>query len=125
MEGSYIRADFDKKVQWKLLDGWQDDQFDVLGDGSVKILFTPGHTPGHQSLLVEDLKKPVLLAADACYTTENLHENVLPGLCYSPPDFVRSIERMRHLAKTRNIEVVVGHDPVAWTKLKHAPEYIE
>lgn len=45
---------------------------DVFGDGSVVILRTPGHTPGHQALLVRLQEKgPVVLVGDAAHFHEN------------------------------------------------------
>ena len=124
---AYIRADFDKPgLNWYLLDGFQEDMYDVFGDGSLKIMFTPGHTPGHQSLLVNLEKSgPMLLTGDSAYTEEIMREDVLPGLVYSPPDEVRTIKRMRNLERVYGVKVITGHDPAAWPRLKHAPEYYE
>lgn len=122
--GAYIRADFDKPVQWFFLDGAVDDGFDVFGDGRLKIMFTPGHTPGHQSLLVRLPKAgPFLLTGDCCYTEEILNEDVLPGLVWSPPDTVRSIQRLRHVRDQQGIRIITGHDPDAWRRFKLAPRY--
>jgi len=122
--GAYIRADFDKPVKWFFLDGAVDDGFDVLGDGRLKIMFTPGHTPGHQSLLVRLPKSgPFLLTGDCCYTEEILNEDVLPGLVWSPPDTVRSIRRLRHARDQEGARIITGHDPVAWPRFKLAPRY--
>jgi N-acyl homoserine lactone hydrolase len=124
MKGAYIRADFDKDVDWFILEGWRNDKFDVFGDGSLIIYFTPGHTPGHQSLLV-NLEKdgPMFLTADSCYTSENIDEDVLPGLCWGPQEAVRSIQRMRYLRDQFGVKIVTGHDPEGWKTFKKAPEY--
>jgi glyoxylase-like metal-dependent hydrolase (beta-lactamase superfamily II) len=125
MKGAYIRKDFDKEVDWYVLEGWQDDRFDLFRDGKIQIYFTPGHTPGHQSVLV-DLEKTgkYFLTGDSCYTTENLNEDVLPGLMADPRATVRSIQRTRML-RDQGVVVVTGHDPVAWKKFKQAPEFYE
>ena len=52
MKAAYIRKDFDKPVDWILLDGWKHDKMDLFGDGKIIIYFTPGHSPGHQSVLL-------------------------------------------------------------------------
>jgi glyoxylase-like metal-dependent hydrolase (beta-lactamase superfamily II) len=123
--GAYIRADFDKpQLKWHLLEGEREDFYDVFGDGALKIVFTPGHTPGHQSLLVnlEDWG-PTLLTGDSVYTEEILEEDVLPGLVYSPPETVKSINKTRNLRRVHGVRIITGHDPVAWPRLKLAPEY--
>ncbi len=125
--GAYIRADFDKPwLNWYLLEGFQEDEYDVFGDGKIKILFTPGHTPGHQSLLVNlENSGPMLLTGDLIYTEEILNEDVLPGLVYSPPDVVKSVKRIRNLRRVYGVKVITSHDPDSWPKLKHAPEYYD
>jgi N-acyl homoserine lactone hydrolase len=124
MKGAYIRADFDKDVDWFILEGWRNDKFDLYGDGSLIIYFTPGHTPGHQSLLVNlEEAGPMFLTADACYTTENIDEDVLPGLCWGPSEAIRSIDRMRYLRDQFGVKIITGHDPAAWEKVKKAPDF--
>ena len=50
---AYIRKDFDKpNIHWKYLNDKKTDFFDLYGDGVITIKFTPGHSPGHQSILV-------------------------------------------------------------------------
>lgn len=51
-----------------------DADVDLFGDGSLVMVHTPGHTPGHQSLIVTlpDYDRPLFLCQDACYTEENL-----------------------------------------------------
>jgi len=124
---AYIRADFDKPhLKWRVLEGCQEDFYDVFGDGKLRIMFTPGHSPGHQSLSV-NLEKwgPTLLAADSVYTEEILEEDVLPGLVYSPSDTVKSIKKIRDLRRVGGVRIITGHDPVAWPKFKLAPAFYE
>ncbi len=125
MKGAYIRKDFDKDVDWMILEGDREPQFDLFRDGKIVIHFTPGHTPGHQSLLV-NLEKtgPMMLAADSCYTTENLDEDVLPGLGAEPIETVKTIQKFR-IMRDQGIQIVTGHDPVAWEAFKKAPEFYE
>ena len=126
MKGAYIRKDFDKDVDWLILEGWEQDRFDLFGDGSIEIWFTPGHTPGHQSILVNlPNSGPMFFAADACYTQSNLEDGVLPGLMWSAGETVRSVERMRYLKEARGVKIVTGHDPESWKSVKQAPEYYD
>ena len=126
MKAAYIRKDFDKDVPWVILEGWQDNGFDLYGDGAITIHFTPGHTPGHQSVLVNlEHSGPMFLAADSCYTTDNLQNGTLPGLMWNAGETVRSVERMRHLQDACGVTIMTGHDPEAWKSVKQAPAYYD
>ncbi|MGB9662229.1 MAG: N-acyl homoserine lactonase family protein [Moorellaceae bacterium] len=125
MKGAYIRKDFDKDVDWLLLNGWRDDKLDLFGDGSIIIYFTPGHTPGHQSILVNlPNSGPVFFTADSCYTMENLN-NCLPGLVWNPGETVKTIERIKFLRDVHGVKLITGHDPDGWKAIKKAPEYYD
>jgi N-acyl homoserine lactone hydrolase len=69
-EGLYEVQDFEIGQSIKLING----EHDLFGDGSVRIIPTPGHTPGHQSVIVKLPKVDVLLAGDCCYTERNLDQ---------------------------------------------------
>jgi glyoxylase-like metal-dependent hydrolase (beta-lactamase superfamily II) len=123
MKAAYLREDFDKDVNWLLLDGWNDNRYDLFGDGKFIIYYTPGHTPGHQSLLVNlEEDAPMLLAADACYTEENLKDLKLSGLAADNTTYINTLMTFRDMQK-RGIKVVTGHDPEAWKSVKKFPEF--
>ena len=119
----YFREDFDKDVNWLFLDGWNDDKHDLFGDGKIIIYYTPGHTPGHQSLLV-NLKEdvPMLLAQDACFTQENLDNLKLPGSCSNSTEYVKTLMKFKDLQK-RGVKIIPGHDPNVWQSIKKFPDY--
>ena len=120
---AYIRADFDRPVDWLILEGWQDDGFDLFGDGSICIWFSPGHTPGHQSLRLNLQESgPIVLTGDSCYTLENLEEEILPGLIWSPDEALRAIRRLRDERRRCDAKIFTGHDPEAWKTIKRAPD---
>ena len=126
MRGAYIRKDFDKPVDWMFLYGWEDDCFDLFGDGAIQTVFTPGHTPGHQALLVNLPKSgKILFTADACYTEQNMNENILPGLAWNFGECERTMQRIRKLRDAENVRIITGHDPEAWKQIKQAPHYYE
>jgi len=85
-----------------LLDG----DHDLLGDGSVELLLTPGHTPGHQSVRVGDL----LLGADVAYFAATLDDHRFPAFGDDPAEQSRSAERLRAL-RDSGLTFRPGHDP--------------
>jgi glyoxylase-like metal-dependent hydrolase (beta-lactamase superfamily II) len=126
MKAAYIRKDFDKPVDWMLLEGWRQDRFDLFGDGKIIIYFTPGHTPGHQSVLVNlPQSGPMFFASDSCYTKENIDNNILSGLAWSYGESVKTVERMKYLRACLGAEIVTGHDPEGWKAYRKAPNYYE
>ena len=84
---------------------------DVFGDGTVIVLRTPGHTPGHSALLVR-LKDmgPVLLSGDAVHFHENYEKNGVPVFNYDRAATVASIERMKQIVGNVKAAVIIQHD---------------
>lgn len=96
---------------------------DVFGDGSVIILNTPGHTPGHHSILVRLAKMgPVILAGDAAHFHENYEKNGVPWFNYDRSQTIASIDRIKQLAATQKATVILQHDARDVSKLPAAPE---
>src|SRR6516164_3848285 len=86
--------DFDHPLDYRMVDG----EHDVFGDGSVVLLPTYGHTPGHQSLLVRSGKQAqIVCASDACYTRENMDRDVLPKILWNPSVMFESLAALRKL----------------------------
>jgi N-acyl homoserine lactone hydrolase len=125
--GGYIRKDFDRPgLRWYFLDGTATDNYDLFGDGVVKMIFTPGHAPGHQSFLINLPKSgSILLTVDAAYTLDHWEEKALPGFLASTIDTVRSVRKLHQVARQTGAMIVTGHDPDAWPKFKKAPQYYE
>jgi N-acyl homoserine lactone hydrolase len=121
---AYIRPDFDRDVSWLFLDGEHDDGYDLFGDGTVKTLFTPGHAPGHTSIIVTlEESGPMMLTADACYTMDHYNNVALPGLIHSAADCASSVQKIHRAIDALGATLVTGHDPDEWPKFKKAPEY--
>jgi glyoxylase-like metal-dependent hydrolase (beta-lactamase superfamily II) len=115
----YLPADFDHPVRWNELTG----DHDLFGDGRVIVFPTPGHSAGHQSVLVGlDSDRALILVADAAYLPRNIEENVLPGIVWSPDAMVASWERIRALKRRHNADLLFTHD-LAWPeRTRVAPE---
>jgi glyoxylase-like metal-dependent hydrolase (beta-lactamase superfamily II) len=96
---------------------------DVFGDGSVIIFNTPGHTPGHHSILVK-LKQtgPVVLVGDAAHFHETYEADGVPWFNYDRAQTVASIERIKKLAANLKATVILQHDARDVSKLPAAPE---
>lgn len=102
-----VPADYDDPdIDWRLLDG------DAELAPGVRALATPGHTPGHQSFVVDLPTGPIVLAADVCDLTESLEREVGPGTFVGddPEPARQSMLRVKRLGHP----VVLWHDPVAW-----------
>jgi glyoxylase-like metal-dependent hydrolase (beta-lactamase superfamily II) len=84
---------------------------DVFGDGSVIMLTTPGHTPGHHSLLVKLKDKgTVLISGDLAHFRENYDSNGVPTFNTSRAETLASLDRFKQLAKNLNATVIIQHD---------------
>lgn len=114
----YYRKNFDLPgARWRLLDG------DTELAPGLTVLRTDGHTPGHQSLLVELPETgPVLLAADACYWQEHLEGERVPGVVWNPTLALHSLKRLKTLARLTGARVFPGHDPDFWRTVKLSPD---
>jgi glyoxylase-like metal-dependent hydrolase (beta-lactamase superfamily II) len=125
--GAYIRKDFDKPaLRWMFLEGLATDFYDLFGDGTIRLIFTPGHSVGHQSFLINLLKSPpMLLTADAAYTLDHWNEKALPGFLTSTVDAVRSVQKLHQVVRQSGAKVVTGHDPEAWPTFKKAPDFYD
>tara|TARA_R110002126_G_scaffold47786_2_gene133668 strand:- start:1056 stop:1985 length:930 start_codon:yes stop_codon:yes gene_type:complete len=121
--GAYIRADFDRPgLDWKFLGGEYTDNYDLYGDGAIRMIFTPGHSPGHQSFLINlPNTGPILLAIDAAYTLDHWENKALPGLVCSSVDAAYSVAKLHKIAQETGALVVTGHDPEHWKTFRKAP----
>ena len=105
-----------------------DGEYDVFGDGSVVIIATPGHTPGHQSLLV-NLKKtgPIILSGDLYhYPAERTLKDFTPFAALGNPEQEkRSKIKVEAWLREKNAKLWIQHDIIAWQTLKKSPAYYE
>jgi glyoxylase-like metal-dependent hydrolase (beta-lactamase superfamily II) len=103
-----------------------DGDTDVFGDGSVTLISTPGHTPGHESLLVHLRKSGfIILSGDVVHSEENFEKNIVPSLNTSAADSIASMERVRRLIKTYKATLFINHDKSQTDKLKLIPDFYD
>jgi N-acyl homoserine lactone hydrolase len=84
-----------------------DGDHDLLGDGSVELLSTPGHTPGHQSVR---LGSDLIVGADVAHYASGLDDHRFPAFADDHAEQRRSAERLRTL-RDDGTRVLPGHDP--------------
>jgi len=112
------RIDYDDpRIDWRMADG------DVPIAPGVTAVLTAGHTPGHQSFVVE-LDESVggggfVFAFDAADLTENIEQERAIGsfIGVSAEDTIAPIRRLKQIAARRGFTIVPGHDPIAWPAL--------
>ncbi len=83
-----------------------DGEHDLLGDGSVELMLTPGHTPGHQSIRIGDL----VLGGDVTHFATGLDDHRFPIFAADHDQQGRSAERLRAM-RDSGCNVIPGHDP--------------
>lgn len=116
---AYFRSDYDlPDLDWHLVDGdWQ------VAPG-LRALLTRGHTPGHQSFIVDLLNTGrLVLTADAGDLLENFEQEILPGGSVDDAAALASLQRLNREAESGRL--VLGHDPVMIQELRLTPEFYD
>lgn len=100
--------------------------WDVFGDGKVRIISTPGHTPGHASLLVNLANSgPILLTGDLYHLTESRAHRRIPTFNTDPEETLRSMDKFEALAAETGARVIIQHEPDDFAALPKSPEYLD
>jgi glyoxylase-like metal-dependent hydrolase (beta-lactamase superfamily II) len=92
---------------------------DLFGDGSVRIVSTPGHTRGHVSIALRlEGGRRCLLVGDAAYARRSLDNREVPLICPDVHGYLRSLDELAAWVGAHPDAVVVcGHDPWEWPKV--------
>ena len=100
--------------------------YDVFGDGSVTIIATPGHTPGHQSLLVKLPKTGALvLSGDAVHFKDNWENRGVPSINTDKDKTLASMQRIADVLAKQKAQLWINHDKAQRDALKMAPDYYD
>jgi glyoxylase-like metal-dependent hydrolase (beta-lactamase superfamily II) len=103
-----------------------DGDHDVFGDGSVLLISTPGHSPGHQCLLVKLPKTGALMfSGDAVHTKANWDNKRAPTQNFNHAQSIATLDRMAAVLKEHNAQLWIGHEPSEVPLRKYAPAYYE
>lgn len=96
--------------------------YDLFGDGSVQLIATPGHTAGHQSLLVQlEETGPVILSGDIAYYEESYVNNGLPSFNADREQSIASLEKIKKMVEEQKAQLWIQHDQVQFDSLKLSP----
>jgi glyoxylase-like metal-dependent hydrolase (beta-lactamase superfamily II) len=99
---------------------------DIFGDGSLTLLSTPGHTPGHQSLLV---KLPntgaVVLSGDAVHFKDNWDNRRVPALNFNKEQTQAAMQKIADTLTKENAQLWINHDKAQRGGLKMSPEFYD
>jgi N-acyl homoserine lactone hydrolase len=99
---------------------------DIFGDGSVTILSTPGHTPGHQSLLVKLPKSgAIVLSGDAVHFTSNWEIRAVPSMNSNKEQTQASMQKIADTLTKEKAQLWINHDKAQRDGLKMSPEFYE
>jgi N-acyl homoserine lactone hydrolase len=94
---------------------------DIFGDGTVVMLNTPGHTPGHHALLVKlSSYGNVILSGDLAHFRENYENDGVPVFNTDRAQTLASIARVKQLATNLNAKVIIQHD---WREVDLLPNF--
>ncbi|TMG88096.1 MAG: N-acyl homoserine lactonase family protein [Betaproteobacteria bacterium] len=99
---------------------------DIFGDGSVTIVSTPGHTPGHQSLLVRlPQTGAVVLSGDFVHFRANFDARRAPSFNFNQEQSLQSIDKVAALLKAERGQLWINHDSAQSATIPHAPQYVQ
>jgi glyoxylase-like metal-dependent hydrolase (beta-lactamase superfamily II) len=99
---------------------------DVFGDGSVMMLSTPGHTPGHHVLLVRMPKSGTyLMTGDLIHFAGQLPTNELTPFNTSRAETLASQKRVHEIVKNLKATLIIQHEPADIAKLPLFPKAAE
>ena len=119
----YHRAHFDHAVDYRVVDfdgdaidsyGPFGRTFDLFGDGSVRIAFTPGHSAGHCSVLLRLPRRDFVVLGDVAYTWRQLQGG---------PEPLRPVDRHNWRRSLHEVQAYINAYPYALVVPSHDPEF--
>lgn len=100
--------------------------YDVFGDGSVTVISTPGHTPGHQSLLVRLANTgAIVLSGDVVHFCDNWDNRRVPPFNTDQNQSAASMERIAGLLRQDKAQLWINHDRATRDISRMSPAYYD
>lgn len=128
----YVKRQFDHAFDWRTIDFEGGDAgghatfgrvVDLLGDGSVRLVFTPGHTHGHLAVLLRLRERDALVCGDAVYTLRAFRESHPPARLEDEHRWRRSLRELQlYVREHPDTLVIPGHDLAAFEALERVYE---
>jgi N-acyl homoserine lactone hydrolase len=116
--GTYNQSDYEGEFAWELLEGPRD----VFGDRQLVIYPTPGHTPGHQSVLFRGERDRVMILGDATYSIPKMRARLLQSMLWSPDAMVSSWQFIEFVEESEQATLLYAHDEDFAERVKLAPQ---
>lgn len=126
--GPYVKSHLATIERWQEIDhaGPEAEAFesfgrtiDLFGDGDVRLVASPGHSLGHQSVLLRLRDRYALICGDAAMSTLELREPVIDGVVVDQDSYVRSGEEARAFMRAHPDTLAIpSHDRDLWARLE-------
>jgi glyoxylase-like metal-dependent hydrolase (beta-lactamase superfamily II) len=126
--GPYVKSHLARIDRWQEIDyaGADAEAFegfartvDLFGDGLVRLISSPGHSPGHQSVLLRLRDRYALILGDAAMSTLELREPVIDGIVLDQKSYLRSGEETRAFMRAHPDTLAIpSHDRPLWSRLE-------
>ncbi len=115
----YLRQEWDIGRPMRSISG----EHDLFGDGAIRLLPLPGHTPGQMGVLASLPRDGrLLLAIDAMPLALMLKQDLMPRNMRDATQAAASVAAVRALAAD-GVQVICGHDPEQWAGLRHGQDH--
>jgi glyoxylase-like metal-dependent hydrolase (beta-lactamase superfamily II) len=112
----YFRADWSGLLDYQEIEG----NFDIYGDESLMVVPMPGHTPGHQILVVRPKgQQSIILSGDSVPLQEHYKTLAVSRNNYDNEQVIESVKRLQTMVTSEDSFLVHGHDAEQWRKLKN------
>lgn len=120
----FISANFEKLRGAKVVK--LNGDHDVFGDGSVMIKAAPGHTPGHQVLVVRlPQTGPVILSGDMVHLAYSWEKRVVPSFNFDVAQSERTIDAMKDYAAKTGARLWINHDREQSAAIPKSPAFVQ